>query len=146
MAFGDLLCLGGAFGFAVQIVLIDHYADHVDCIKLAFFEFVVTAILSLIFTLIFEGIDMALVLQCAGPLLYTGILEVCVAFTLQIVALKYAPPAIGTIIMSMESVFAAIAGFLFLSEIMSKRQIVGCVIMFVAFIVAQIPEMRDDSE
>ena len=146
MSAGDLLCLGGAFGFAVQIVLINYYTEHVDCIKLAFYEFAVTFILSAIFTPVFEHVDMCMVIKCAGPLLFTGVMEVCVAFTLEIVALKYAPPAIGTIIMSMESVFAALAGFLFLKELMTKRQTAGCVIMLIAFIIAQIPEMKDDAD
>ena len=141
---GDLLCFAGAAGYAVQIILIDAYVDKVDPIKLAFFEFAVTAAIALPFAIIFEGINLTLVAQCAIPLLYTAILEVCVAFSLQMIGQKYAPPAIATIIMSLESVFAVICGALFLGEVMAGREITGCVIMFAALIIAQIPEMRND--
>ncbi|MDO4175939.1 MAG: DMT family transporter [Bacillota bacterium] len=143
MAVGDLFCLGGALGFAIQILIIDYFVEKVDPIKMAFYEFAVTAILSLIFTLIFEDVVMADVLACAGPLLYTAILEVCIAFSLQMVGQQYAPPAIATIIMSFESVFAALSGALFLHEVMTGRELTGCIIMFAAFMIAQIPEMRE---
>lgn len=142
MEIGDLFCFGGAAGFAIQIVLIDKFVDRVDPLKLAFWEFAVTAVFSLLFALIFEEIDLGQVVQCAVPLLYTAVLEVCVAFSLQMVGQQYAPPAIATIIMSFESVFAALSGMLFLGEVMSGREALGCVIMFAAFIIAQIPEMR----
>lgn len=142
---GDAFCLGGAFGFALQILFIDYFVDRVDPIKLALYEFAVTTVLSLISTPFFETIVMGDVVDCAVPLLYTAILEVCVAFTLEMVGLQYSPPAIGTIIMSFESVFAAIAGALFLHEVMSGRETAGCIIMFCAFIIAQIPEMKTES-
>ena len=141
IAIGDMYCLGGAFGFAVQILLIDYFVEKVDPIKLAFYEFAVTAILSLFFSLGFEDIIMSDVIACAGPLLYTAILEVCIAFSLQMIGQQYAPPAIATILMSFESVFAALSGALFLHEVMSGREITGCIIMFCAFMIAQIPEM-----
>lgn len=145
IAIGDLFCLGGACGFAIQILIIDYFVEKVDPIKLAFYEFAVTAILSLVFTLIFEEVVMADVIACAGPLLYTAILEVCIAFSLQMIGQQYAPPAIATIIMSFESVFAALSGALFLHEVMSGRELAGCIIMFCAFMIAQIPEMREEN-
>lgn len=144
IAIGDMYCLGGAFGFAVQILLIDYFVEKVDPIKLAFYEFAVTAILSLFFSLGFEDIIMSDVVACAVPLLYTAILEVCIAFSLQMIGQQYAPPAIATILMSFESVFAALSGALFLHEVMSGREITGCIIMFCAFMIAQIPEMRGE--
>ena len=75
-------------------------------------------------------------------MLYTAILEVSVAFTLQIAGQKYTPPAIATIIMSLEAFFSAVCGAVFLGETMSGREIMGCVLMMAAFIIAQIPEMR----
>lgn len=145
MAVGDLFCLGGACGFAIQILIIDYFVEKVDPIKLAFYEFAVTAICSVVFTLIFENIVWADVLACAVPLLYTAILEVCVAFSLQMIGQQYAPPAIATIIMSFESVFAALSGVLFLHEVMTGREVAGCIIMFVAFMIAQIPEMKEEN-
>lgn len=141
---GDGLVMGCAVGYSIQILCIDYYADRVDPYKLSFYEFAVSAVLSLAGALIFETIDMSAVMDCATPILYTGILEVAVAFTLQIVGQKYAPAAIATIIMAMESVFAALSGALILGEVMTHRELLGCVIMFAAFIIAQIPEMRSE--
>ena len=146
MATGDLFCIGGAICFAVQILSIDHFVEKVDPIKLAFGEFVVTAVMSLICTLLFEEIIWADILACIWPILYTAILEVCAAFTLQMIGQQYAQPAIATIIMSFESVFAALSGAVFLDEVMTGREILGCVIMFAAFIIAEIPEMMDNNE
>ena len=139
---GDLICFLGAIGFAFQIVLVDRFVDRTDPLELATFEFGVTAVLSIIGALLFETTTVSALLQCAWPILYTALLEVCAAFTLQILGQQYASPAIATILMSMESVFAALSGLIFLGEIMSGREVLGCCIMFFAFLVAQIPEMR----
>lgn len=144
MELGDLICLGGALGYAIQILLIDYFVEKVDPLKLAFYEFAVTTVLSFVTAVIIEDIDLAPVIDCAVPILYTAVLEVCVAFSLQMLGQRYAPPALATITMSMESVFAAVSGVLFLGEIMSGREVWGCVIMFCAFIIAQIPEMRGE--
>ena len=80
------------------------------------------------------------------PILYVAVLEVSIAFTLQIAGQKYTSAAIATVIMSLESLFAAVCGALFLHETMSAREIMGCVLMFGAFIIAQIPEMRADGK
>lgn len=144
MQLGDLLCLGGALGYAVQILLIDYFVEKVDPLKLAFYEFAVTTVLCFVTAVIIEDIDLAPVIDCAVPILYTAVLEVCIAFSLQMLGQRYAPPALATITMSMESVFAAVSGALFLGEIMTGREVWGCIIMFCAFIIAQIPEMRGE--
>lgn len=87
---------------------------------------------------------MQAIIQCAVPILYTAILEVSVAFTLQIAGQKHTPPAVATIIISLEALFSAICGALFLGEVMTGRELTGCALMMVAFIVAQIPEMKGD--
>lgn len=140
--FGDLICLLGAVGFAFQIVLVDRFVSRTDPLELATFEFGVTAVISIIGALLFETTTVSALLQCAWPILYTAILEVCAAFSLQILGQQYASPAIATILMSMESVFAALSGLIFLGEVMSGSEVLGCCIMFFAFLVAQIPEMR----
>lgn len=144
MELGDLICLGGALGYAIQILLIDYFVEKVDPLKLAFYEFAVTTVLSFVTAVIIEDIDLAPVIDCAVPILYTAVLEVCVAFSLQMLGQRYAPPALATITMSMESVFAAVSGVLFLGEIMSGREVWGCVIMFCAFIIAQLPEIQGE--
>lgn len=143
---GDLICFLGAVGFAFQIVLVDHFVDRTDPLELATFEFGVTAVLSIIGAVLFETATVSALLQCAWPILYTAILEVCVAFSLQIIGQQYASPAIATILMSMESVFAALSGLIFLGEVMSGREVFGCCVMFFAFLIAQIPEMRSSKK
>lgn len=143
---GDGLVMACAFFYSVQILLIDHYSERVDPIKLSFLQFLVSGILSGIIMPIAETIELSSIIDCAVPILYTAILEVSLAFTLQILGQKDTPPAIAAIIMSLEAVFATICGALFLGESMSSRELTGCVLMLIAFIIAQIPEMRKQNQ
>lgn len=139
---GDSLVIACAFAYSVQILLIDYFADKTDPIRLSFLQFLLSGILSGIFMIPFESIDISNILDCAVPILYTAVLEVSVAFTLQIAGQKYVQPAVAAVIMSLESVFAAISGALFLGETMSVRELTGCIIMFAAFIIAQAGEFK----
>jgi drug/metabolite transporter (DMT)-like permease len=144
VAKGDAYVMACAVAYSFQILLIDHYAERVDVLKLSFMQFFIAGVLSIPPALITETIEMQSIIACAGPILYVAILEVSIAFTLQIVGQKYTSPACATIIISLESVFAALCGALFLHETMSLRELSGCIIMFIAFIIAQIPEMRSE--
>lgn len=139
---GDGLVMACAVAYSFQILLIDYYSERVDVLKLSFMQFFIAGILSLIPALLFETIDVSSVIDCAVPVLYTAVLEVSVAFTLQIAGQKHTPPAVATVIMSLEAFFSAVCGAMFLGETMSGREIAGCVLMMAAFIIAQIPEMR----
>lgn len=139
---GDGLVLGCAVFYSIQILLIDHYSERVDPVKLSFLQFLLSGILSGIIAIFVETIDPASIIDCTVPILYTAVLEVSVAFTLQILGQKDTPPAIATIIMSLEAVFSAICGALFLGETMTSRETLGCALMMAAFLIAQIPEMR----
>lgn len=139
---GDGLVMACAVAYSFQILLIDYYSERVDVLKLSFMQFFIAGILSLIPALLFETIDVSSVIDCAVPVLYTAVLEVSVAFTLQIAGQKHTPPAVATVIMSLEAFFSAVCGAMFLGETMSGREITGCVLMMAAFIIAQIPEMR----
>ena len=146
IAKGDAFVIGCAIVYSIQILLIDHYAERVDVLKLSFLQFFLSGICSIPFAVLTETINMQDIIACAGPIMYTAFLEVSIAFTLQIVGQKYTSPAPATIIISLESVFAALCGALFLSETMSGRELMGCIIMFAAFIIAQIPEMRNATD
>ena len=146
IASGDSLVMGCAVAYSVQILFIDPYSKLVDPVKLSFLSFGLSALLSLAVAVFAETIAVEDIIDCTVPILYTAILEVGAAFTLQIIGQRYTPPAIATIIMSLESVFAALSGSLILNEIMSGREIIGCIIMFIAFMIAQIPEMRGGLE
>ena len=137
IAYSDLLELGSAFFFAIQIILIDIFSKKFDTLKLAFFQFITCSVLSLITATLFENITMNGILQAAIPILYGGIFSVGIAYTLQIIAQKNAEPTHAAIIMSMESVFAAIGGFLVLNEYLSLRAIFGCVLMLAGMTICQ---------
>ena len=136
---GDLLSIACAFCFAGHILVVDKYR-HVDSIKLSCIQFLVSGILALIMCLATEKIVIADILAAAGPILYAGILSSGVAYTLQMVGQKYAEPAVASIVMSMESVIAVLAGAVLLNEVLAGREIAGCVVVFVSVIVAQIPD------
>lgn len=143
---GDGLVMACAVAYSFQILLIDHYSERVDVLKLSFLQFLLAGILSAAVAVFAETIDWNAIIDCAVPILYTAILEVSVAFTLQIAGQKSTPPAVAAIIMSLESLFSAVCGALFLGEVMSGREITGCVLMLIAFIVAQIPEARQNEQ
>ena len=137
---GDGLVLGSSVFSATEIILIDHYADKVNPMKLSFMQFVIAAVLSGVCAFAFETVEIPAIIDCRIPILYTGFLEIGAAYTLQIFGQKTAPPVISTIIMSLESVFAVLSGAIFLHEVMSGREITGCVIMFIALLLIQITD------
>ena len=137
---GDGLVLGSSVVSAAEIILIDHYADKVNPMKLSFMQFVIAAVLSGVCAFAFETVEVSAIVDCRIPILYTGLLEIGAAYTLQIFGQKTAPPVISTIIMSLESVFAVLSGAIFLHEVMSGREITGCVIMFIALLLIQITD------
>lgn len=141
IAKGDAFVMGCAVAYSFQILLIDHYSERVDVLKLSFIQFFLSGIFSILPAILTEVIDLESIIDCAVPILYVAFFEVSVAFTLQVVGQKYTSAASATIIMSLESVFAALCGTLFLGENMTGREIAGCIIMFAAFIITQLPEM-----
>ena len=139
IAYGDLLMLLCAAFFAIHILVIDHFTQFVDGTKLSCIQFLVAGTWSFIGMLIFEQPDWSAVLSCALPILYVGIFSSGVAYTLQILAQKDSNPTVVTILLSMESVFAVISGAILLHQQMTGREYFGCVLMFVAVLLAQIP-------
>ncbi|MBN7772344.1 DMT family transporter [Clostridium aminobutyricum] len=136
---GDLLILICAFGFSIHILVIDHFSPKIDGVKLSCFQFLVCGILSIPCMIIFETIRWADIINCWLPILYAGVLSCGIAYTLQVVAQKYTEPTVTSLILSMESVFAVIAGIIILNEQISIRETFGCIIMFIAILLAQIP-------
>ena len=138
LAPGDLLVLVCAVCFAVHILVIDHFTAYCDGVKLSCLQFLFAGIISTICMFIFEDVDFAAILSCALPLLYVGIFSCGVGYTLQILAQKDSNPTVVTILLSLESVFAVIAGAIILKKQMTVREYIGCAIMFAAVILAQI--------
>ena len=135
---GDLLVLGCAFVWAFHVLYIGHVSPRVDALKLALIQYVVTSLLSMIVALLIETIAWQAIVDATVPLLYGGIFSVGVAYTLQIVGQKKAPPAHAAIILSAEAVFAALGGWLILHEVLSARALLGCSLMLAGMVLAQV--------
>ena len=142
---GDLLVIICAFLFSAHIIAIDHFSPRADGIKLSCTQFIVCAVIATIVALIFENPQFSAIFLAILPLLYAGVMSSGVAYTLQIMAQRRLNPAVACIIMSVESVFAAGAGWLILGQKLSTREILGCVLVFMAVIIAQIPK-KDTSK
>lgn len=152
IAWPDILLLLSALFFAVQILMIDNFAAKVDPVRLAGMEFLVCGILTGIPSVLFErqkwtGGSQEALGAFANPqtwisILYAGIFSCGVAYTLQIVGQKKVEPTLASLLMSFESVFCVLGGWLILGERMSIRQIIGCVLVFIAILLAQLCEKK----
>ena len=140
MNLGDFLMLFCAVGYAVHILVVDRYATSTDSVKLSCLQFFVAAFFSCIVMLIFETPNITYILMSWLPILYVGVLSGALGFTLQIIAQKDTDPSIAALLMSFEAVFAALTGFIILNEILTPRELVGCALMFLAIIIAQLPK------
>lgn len=138
--FGDILLLLGAFTFSIHIMVVDHFTQKTDGVKLSCIQFLVCGILSAVAMFLFEKLSWTDIFTAWAPILYAGILSCGVAYTLQIVGQKGMNPTIASLIMSLESVVSAIAGWIILGQVLSAGEIAGCIIMFAAIILAQLPE------
>lgn len=137
---GDILVLICAVLFSFHILVIDYYSPKVDGVKLSCIQFLVCGILSGIPALIFEKPEMCAVLTAWQPILYAGVMSCGVAYTLQIIGQKNMNPTVASLILSLESCISVLAGWVILGQQLSAREIAGCVIMFVAIILAQLPQ------
>ena len=139
---GDFLVLLCAIVFSIHILVIDHFSPLVDGVRMSCIQFWITGILSAIPMFLFEKPSLSAIFAAAVPLLYAGVMSSGVAYTLQIVAQKDADPTVASLILSLESVFSVLAGWAVLGQVMSMREICGCVLMFAAIILAQLPERK----
>lgn len=138
ISYGDLLELIGAFFWTAHILLIDRYAQKVDTLKLSCFQFITCSVLSLITALCIETITWQGISQAGLPILYGGLFSVGIAYTLQVVGQKTASPSHAAIILSMETVFAAIGGYLIINEHLGVRELWGCGLMLAGMLVSQL--------
>lgn len=137
---GDVLIFLCALIFAIHIMVIDYFSPRVDGVKMSCIQFFVCGVASLMPMFLFETPTMKGMILSVGPLLYAGVLSSGVAYTLQIIGQKNVNPAIASLILSLESCFAVLAGWLVLGQSLSFRESVGCILMFTAIILAQLPE------
>ena len=140
----DVLVFLCAITFTTHIMAVDKYVGLTGGIKLSIMQFIVAGAISLILSFIFEFKDLQLanILSAAPQILYLGIMSSGVAYTLQIVGQKFAEPAVASISMSLESVFAALGGWIISGNTLSGREILGCALVFVAIIVAQTSDFK----
>ncbi|MBR7132292.1 MAG: DMT family transporter [Clostridia bacterium] len=139
---GDILMFICAVAFTAHIISIDAYVGLMGGVRLSIMQFLVTGIISAVLSAVFElsQWDAGNMLQAAPQILYLGLMSSGVAYTLQIVGQKYAEPAVASISMSLESVFAALGGWVIVGNALSGKEILGCGLVFVAIITAQLPE------
>ncbi|EGO62982.1 DMT family transporter [Acetonema longum] len=142
LAYGDFLEFIGAFFWAAHILLIGHFSRRVDVLKLSAWQFITCGLLSLGTALWLETITMASILAAAIPILYGGICSVGIAYTLQVMGQQYAAPTHAAIILSMETVFAAIGGFWLLDEILGTQELLGCALMFAGMLLSQLQSIE----
>ena len=136
---GDTLVLLCAFVFSLHIMIIDHFSPMVDGVRMSCIQFAVAGILCGIPALIFEHPTFSSLIAAWAPILYAGILSCGVAYTLQIVAQKNYDPTVASLLLSLESVFSVLAGWVILHQALSPREIFGCVLVFIAIILVQLP-------
>lgn len=135
---GDLLVLIGAFFWAGHVLIIGWLSPRINAIKLAFLQYAACSILSLIISGFIEVVSWDAIIQAAVPILYGGILSVGVAYTLQVVGQRDAHPAHAAILLSLESVFAAVGGWMILGEVIPLRGLFGCGLMLFGMLLSQL--------
>ena len=140
---GDIYLLGCAFTYSIQITLVDKYGPALDGFRLNCVQSLVCGVFAAIFMFCTEEPVLANILDCWTSIAYAGILSMGIAFSLQIIGQKYVEPTPASLIMSLESVFAVLCGWLLLNERMTKYEITGCILVFVAVILSQIPVKKN---
>ncbi|MDV3440039.1 DMT family transporter, partial [Pseudomonas otitidis] len=146
VARGDWLQLAGAVVWGVHVLLVGFFASRHDPVRLAILQFITCAVISLALALVLEDIRLDAIILAGPAILYGGVIAVAIGYTLQVVAQKHAIASHAAIILSLEAVFAAIAGALMLSESLHARGYLGCALMFVGMLVAQLWPQRHEAQ
>lgn len=139
---GDLITLGCAFVFSFHIIVIDRYAGSMNSILLSATQFGVVAIVALPFMLLTETLVPGDILSCWMSILYAGVFSGALGYTLQMVGQKYTNPTLASLLMCLESVFAALGGWVLLGQGLSAKELIGCALMLSASVIAQLPEKK----
>ena len=140
---GEWFVIACAFVYSIHIMVIDHFAPKCDCVRLSCIQFIVATVLSAMASRLTGEPWIADKIRSAMPFwIFCGIGSSAIAFTLQMVAQKYLHPVTATLLMSLESVFAVLGGWIFLHEVLTPRELAGCAVIFTAVIITQIPLKR----
>ncbi|HUM56532.1 MAG TPA: DMT family transporter [Bacillota bacterium] len=146
IAFGDLIILIGAFFWAAHILCIGFFAPKVDVAKLTCIQFLIAGTISLAVAIFREPISAEIFVGQLPNLFFAGVLSCGLAFTFQALGQKDANPTVASIILSTEALFGALGGFIFLGESFTQRELIGCILMFAAIIIAQLPSRKEKSQ
>ena len=136
---GDFLVFLCAIGFSLHILVIDYFSPKADGVVISCVQFFTAGIISSVFMFLFERPTWDAVMAAWAPVLYAGVMSCGVGYTLQVVAQKDVEPTVASLIMSLESVFSVLAGWLLLGQKMSPKELAGCVLVFGAIVLAQVP-------
>ena len=142
---GDILVFICAFLFAVHILVIDYFTQYVDGVKMSCIQFFVCGAVSGAAMLLFEEPSVSALLSAWQPVLYAGVLSSGAGYTLQIIGQKGMNPTVASLILSLESVVSVLAGLLLLGETLSGREVLGCVLMSAAIVLAQLPQKQRET-
>ena len=140
---GDLFVLGCAVLFAGHILVIDHFTELVDGVRMSCIQFLVSGLISAVLMFLFENPTMGAIWEAKLPILYAGIMSCGVAYTLQIVGQKDMNPTVASLILSLESCVSVLAGWMLLNQKLTLRELAGCAVMFGAILIAQMPERKN---
>lgn len=138
--FGDILVFCCALVFTVHIMVIDYFSPKANGVTLSCIQFLFSGVVSLILAFIFETPQISAIVSGIVPVLYAGVMSCGVAYTLQIIGQKHVEPAIASLILSLESVVSVLAGWLILHEVLSGKEMLGSLLMFLAVIMVQLPK------
>lgn len=143
VSFGDLMVLLSAFFYAIHILVIDYFAPKTNGMKLSSLQFLIASIVNAIMMFLFENPNINDILSAWLPILYAGAISGGIAYTLQIIGQKWSEPSVASLILSLESVIAVIAGVVFLKEVPTSKQVIGCVLMFISIIIIQMSHNKE---
>jgi drug/metabolite transporter (DMT)-like permease len=143
---GDILVLVCAVLFSLHILVIDYFSPKGDSVTISCIQFLTSGVLCGIGMFLFENPQISQILAAYVPILYAGVMSCGVAYTLQIVGQKNMDPAVASLILSLESVFSALAGWLILKQKLSPKELVGCALVFAAVLLAQLPQKNRETQ
>lgn len=135
---GDGLILLCSILFSLQIISIDYFTKDINPVLLSNVQFLFASIVGFIGMMIFETIKLKNVIEAAVPILYAGIMSSAIGYTFQVIGQKYTDPSIATIILSMESVFSALAGWIILKQHLTGKELLGCLLVFIAVVLTEL--------
>ena len=142
LEYGDLVIIGSSLFFALQIVFINQFGQQCDIYLFSFTQYLTVGIISLVVSILTNSFSLESIYNARISLIYTGILSTAVAYTFQTVGQKHIEPTVASIILSFESVFAAIGGVVLLNESLTVNEIFGCLLMFIGLIYSQIKKRK----